>query len=87
MKPACSSRSRRATSTSAVKPGSSSTTSLTRHTIFGSSSPSSREPKTYPSRNKPSRVACSQADTGGETKRVRYTAPPLRAKSDKLLVW
>ena len=45
---------------SVVKPGSSFATSATRQTIFGTSSPSSREPKTYLNRNHPHRVAWSR---------------------------
>jgi hypothetical protein len=59
---ACSLRSRHAISTSLVKPGSNSAASFTRRTIFGTNSPASREPKTYPSRNKPHRIACSPTD-------------------------
>ena len=47
-RPASSSRSMRATSVSVVTPGSRSATSFTRHTSFATSSPSSREPGTYP---------------------------------------
>ena len=60
-RPACSSRSMRATSTSVVSPASNSVTSLTRHTNFVTSSPSPREPKTYRNRNKPHRFACSRS--------------------------
>ena len=45
-KPASSPRSMRATSVSVVTPGRSSATSFTRHTSFGTSPPSSREPGT-----------------------------------------
>ena len=37
----------------------SSATNLTRHTSFGTGSPSSRELKAYRTRNKPHRFACS----------------------------
>jgi len=50
----------RATSTSVVSPVSNSATNFTRHTSFGTSSPSSREPKIYRSRNKPHKFAWSQ---------------------------
>ena len=63
-KPACSSRSRRASSTSIASPASNSATNLTRHTSFGTSSPSSRERKTYRSRNKRHWFACSQPIPG-----------------------
>jgi hypothetical protein len=58
-KSARSSRSMRATSTSDVSPAPNSVTNLTRHTSLATSSPSFREPKTYRSRNKPQRFACS----------------------------
>lgn len=61
-KPARSSRSRRATSTSLITPARNSATSFTRHTNFGTSSPSSREPKTYASRNKLPRVCMLASD-------------------------
>jgi hypothetical protein len=53
-RPACSSRSRRATSASVVCPVSNSASNLTRQISFATSSPSSREPVTYRNR-KPSR--------------------------------
>src|SRR3954464_14190717 len=46
-RPASSLRSRHATSVSVVTPGSSSATNFTRHTSFGTSPPSFREPEAY----------------------------------------
>jgi hypothetical protein len=43
-------------------PASDSVTSLTRHTCFGTGSPSFHEPKSYRSRNKPRRLACSPSE-------------------------
>ena len=55
-RPAWSSRSNRASPTSAGSPACNSATSFTRHTSFDTGSPSSHEPKTYASRNKPHRL-------------------------------
>jgi hypothetical protein len=75
-RPACSSRSRRATSTSVVSPASNSATNLARHTSFGTRSPSSRELKTYRTRNKPYRIACSR-------RQRRTHAPRLPLSADR----
>lgn len=62
-RPACRSRSTRATSISVVSPACNAVTSLTPHTSFAISSQSPREPKIDRNRNKIHRFACSHIRT------------------------
>src|SRR4051812_14165343 len=80
-RPASSVCSIRATSVSVVTAGCNSAISFTRYTNFATGSPSSREPRNYPSRTKPHRFACSRPQQWGHANQRSCAAPPSEKRS------